>query len=140
MQFTCSIPLATAPLTFGEWAWFIFGMTGNVVFGSRFFIQWLHSERHKESRVPEIFWWLSVVGTLILFVYFLHKHEWVGLAGNCPNIIPYTRNLVLIYRKKRHDAKAEGHVVPDAPVLEHADGSEDTRQRTTDQGRSVVAA
>ena len=47
---------------------------------------------------------MSIVGTLMSAAYFLHKHQWVALLGNGPQLIPYTRNLILIYRKKREDA------------------------------------
>jgi len=100
------ITLADTTISPGEWAWFWFGILGNIVFGSRFFVQWIYSERHKESRVPEAFWWISVVGTTILLLYFLHKRELVGVLGNGPNLIPYARNLILIYRKKRREAAA----------------------------------
>ena len=97
-----------APATSGsEWWWFVFGMCGNVIFGSRFFIQWIHSERYGESRIPTIFWWFSVFGTMVLFTYFLHRREWVAICGNGPQLIPYTRNLMLVYRKKRKDREAE---------------------------------
>ncbi len=115
-----NIVAAASPATSGsEWWWFIFGMSGNVIFGSRFFIQWIHSERHGESRIPTIFWWFSVLGTLVLFTYFLHRREWVALWGNGPQLIPYTRNLILVYRKKRKDAEAAQHVSavdPSAPA------------------------
>jgi lipid-A-disaccharide synthase-like uncharacterized protein len=94
------------PVSTEGWVWFCFGMCGNVVFGSRFFVQWLYSEKYKESRIPEIFWWLSVLGTFILMVYFIHRRELVGMLGNGPNLIPYARNLMLIYAKKRRDAAA----------------------------------
>lgn len=98
---------SVAPATSGsEWWWFVFGMCGNVIFGSRFFIQWIHSERHGESRIPTIFWWFSVFGTMVLFTYFLHRREWVAICGNGPQLIPYTRNLMLVYRKKRKDREA----------------------------------
>ena len=71
-----------------------------------FFIQWIHSERHGESRIPTIFWWFSIFGTLVLFTYFLHRREWVAIFGNGPQLIPYTRNLMLVYRKKRKDREA----------------------------------
>src|SRR4051794_24957377 len=99
----CSLAVALKP---EEIAWVSFGMLGNVIFGSRFFIQWLYSEKHQESKVPTIFWWISIAGTCILFTYFLHKREWVALWGNGPQLIPYTRNLILIYRKKRQNPDA----------------------------------
>jgi lipid-A-disaccharide synthase-like uncharacterized protein len=83
------------------WYWFCLGIAGNLVFGSRFFIQWIYSEKHKESKVPIIFWWISVVGTLLLLAYFVRIRNIVGMLGNGPNLLPYTRNLMLIYRKRR---------------------------------------
>ncbi|HTW95110.1 MAG TPA: lipid-A-disaccharide synthase N-terminal domain-containing protein [Tepidisphaeraceae bacterium] len=107
------VVLAGTSATPTEWAWFWFGILGNIIFGSRFFVQWIHSERHKESRVPEAFWWISVVGSLILLMYFTHKRELVGVLGSGPNLIPYTRNLILIYRKKR---KGEPDAAAAAPI------------------------
>jgi lipid-A-disaccharide synthase-like uncharacterized protein len=91
---------ADMPNSIGEWLWLIVGVSGSGIFGIRFFIQWMHSEKHKESRIPISFWWLSVAGTLMAASYFIHKQQWVALLGNGPQLIPYTRNLVLIYRKK----------------------------------------
>ena len=102
------------PTSVYEWIWVVVGVSGSAVFGFRFFLQWLHSERHKESRIPNSFWWLSIAGTLMAASYFIHKHQWVALLGNGPQLVPYTRNLVLIYRKKKRD-EAIPAVAP-APV------------------------
>jgi len=86
-----------------EWAWIAVGLGGQAVFGFRFFFQWMHSERQGESKIPVSFWWMSVVGTIMSAAYFLYRHQFVALLGNGPQLIPYTRNLMLIYRKKRQD-------------------------------------
>ena len=91
------------PATGGEWVWLIFGLSGQAVFTARFIVQWIHSERHKESRVPIVFWWLSIAGSLILLLYFIHLGNIVGILGAGFNCIPYTRNLMLIYAKKKRD-------------------------------------
>jgi len=83
------------------WFWFTFGLIGNFVFGSRFFLQWLHSERKQQSEVPVYFWWLSIVGVVMLFVYFMNLRNLVGLLGNGPQIVPYIRNLMLIHKRKK---------------------------------------
>lgn len=36
--------------------WTALGLVGNGLFGSRFFIQWLHSERKQQLIVPPVFW------------------------------------------------------------------------------------
>src|ERR1700722_13845093 len=94
---------ADMPNSIYEWIWLIVGLSGSGIFGIRFFIQWMHSEKHKESRIPVSFWWLSVAGTLMAASYFIHKQQWVAWLGNGPQLVPYARNLILIYRKKKID-------------------------------------
>ena len=69
-------------------------------------MQWLYSEKHKESRVPIAFWWLSLFGALLETCYFLRQHDPVGIAGYCISGVPYTRNLMLVYAKRKRDADA----------------------------------
>jgi len=107
---------ADAPANVYEWIWVVVGVAGQAVFGLRFFFQWLHSEKHKESRIPISFWWFSIAGTLLGASYFIHKHQWVALIGNGPQLIPYTRNLILIYRKKALDNAPPPPMTPVAPV------------------------
>ena len=97
---------ADLPASPMEWAWLVMGVGGTLIFGCRFFFQWIHSERHQESKIPVSFWWLSVVATIMTAGYFTHKRQWVALLGNGPQLIPYTRNLILIYRKQRRDREA----------------------------------
>jgi lipid-A-disaccharide synthase-like uncharacterized protein len=101
-----------------EWIWLVVGLSGSGIFGIRFFLQWMHSEKHGESRIPVSFWWLSVAGTLMAASYFIHKEQWVALLGNGPQLVPYTRNLVLIYRKKRTDAEVAVAAGSVSPVIE----------------------
>ncbi|MEO8276856.1 MAG: lipid-A-disaccharide synthase N-terminal domain-containing protein [Thermoanaerobaculia bacterium] len=80
--------------------WTILGLAGNCTFGSRFVIQWLHSEKKKAVVVPAIFWHLSFWGSLISLLYALHLDK-------LPIVLPlaflpflYARNLVLLRRAK----------------------------------------
>ena len=83
--------------------WKCIGFAGIGTFGTRFLVQWLYSEKHGESKVPVIFWWQSLIGTFLCLAYFLRQQDSVGVAGYVLNVIPYTRNLVLVYRKRRQD-------------------------------------
>ncbi|MGA2231833.1 MAG: lipid-A-disaccharide synthase N-terminal domain-containing protein [Tepidisphaeraceae bacterium] len=105
---------ADMPHSVLDWILLSVGIAGQAVFGGRFFLQWIHSERHGESKIPTSFWWLSVIGVLMTASYFSYKEEWVALLGNGPQLIPYTRNLILIYKKKPPIP------TPDAPVEEPA--------------------
>jgi lipid-A-disaccharide synthase-like uncharacterized protein len=83
-----------------EWTmWKIVGWIGNVVFFSRFMVQWYATEKHKQVLVPASFWWLSLAGSLILLAYGLfYKKDSVIIFAYAFNWIPYVRNLVIHYR------------------------------------------
>ena len=83
--------------------WQFFGFLGNAIFGSRFFVQMIYSNRAGRVVVPMIFWYLSVFGSAILLVYFTHKKDFVGTLGSSLNMIPYFRN---IYLHKRHEKES----------------------------------
>jgi lipid-A-disaccharide synthase-like uncharacterized protein len=85
-------------------AWLVFGFAAQAVFGLRFLIQWIASERAKESVVPRGFWVLSLVGGVALFFYFLRRGDPVGMAGQIFGVIVYARNLYLLVRKERQPA------------------------------------
>jgi len=83
--------------------WKAIGFIGLAMFQARWIVQWLHSEKHKESKVPLSFWYLSLVGSLLCLAYFLRQQDSVGIAGYLVSSVPYTRNLMLVYRKRRLD-------------------------------------
>ncbi|RAP27952.1 hypothetical protein DID78_05755 [Candidatus Marinamargulisbacteria bacterium SCGC AG-343-D04] len=80
--------------------WFSIGLIGQIVFGLRFVIQWLYSEYKKESLIPISFWYLSIVGSLLLLAYAIYLKDIIFTAGFSLNILIYIRNLML-----RHSAK-----------------------------------
>lgn len=85
--------------------WAGIGLLGQVAFFGRMFIQWVASERRKESVVPEAFWWLSLAGGVLLLTYFVWRQDFVGVLGQSPGIVIYARNIRLIH-KRRHQAAA----------------------------------
>jgi lipid-A-disaccharide synthase-like uncharacterized protein len=85
-----------------EWSvWKVIGWLGNAVFFSRFFVQWYATEKLKRVVVPAAFWWLSLLGSLILLGYSLHKHDSVFIFAYLFTWIPYIRNLII---HRRHEA------------------------------------
>jgi lipid-A-disaccharide synthase-like uncharacterized protein len=97
------------PLQENYWFWKALGWAGLATFQARWIVQWLHSERHKESLVPVAFWWLSLAGAMLELLYFLRQQDSVGIGGYFFSVVPYTRNLVLVYRKRRRDAQRLGN-------------------------------
>ncbi|NOZ21206.1 MAG: hypothetical protein GXP25_08960 [Planctomycetes bacterium] len=87
-------------------AWAIVGLVGQAVFTCRFVYQWIVSERRKESIIPVGFWYLSIIGSLILLVYAAKKHDPVFILAYLFNSFIYVRNLMFIHRKQAQEAKA----------------------------------
>ena len=83
--------------------WTAFGFLGQCFFGSRFIVQWLASERRKESYVPVIFWYLSLLGGVTLTIYAVGKRDIVFTLGQGLGCFIYIRNLILIYKKKKRE-------------------------------------
>jgi len=86
--------------------WLALGIFGQLLFGMRFVVQWLASERQGRSVVPVAFWFFSIGGGLITLVYGLLKREPVIILGQSLSIFIYIRNLMLISKEKRRVAAA----------------------------------
>jgi len=76
-------------------AWYAVGFLGQLIFGSRFFIQWIVSERARRVIIPKLFWYLSLLGGAALFAYALYRRDPVFAVGQGLGLIVYTRNLIL---------------------------------------------
>ena len=83
----------------------IIGFVGQGLFSARFLIQWVVSEKKRESVIPLPFWYFSLLGGITLFIYAFSKKDLVIMVGQGTGIFIYTRNLYLIYRKRRLDLK-----------------------------------
>lgn len=89
-----------------EQAWFVAGMLGQALFVSRWLVQWWASEKRGETVVPSAFWWLSVIGGLIVLAYGLHLRNAVLILGQW-GILIYLRNLVLLRQARQRLAERE---------------------------------
>ena len=78
--------------------WATVGLSGQLIFGIRFLIQWIMSEYKRKSHVPTAFWFISIVGSLILLSYSIHIKNPIFILGFSLNSLIYIRNLHLIYR------------------------------------------
>lgn len=79
-------------------AWKIIGLTGSIIFGLRFLIQWLASERARKSVIPFGFWECSALGSLLTLAYFaIYRHDSVGVLQTALPLPIYLRNLYFRY-------------------------------------------
>lgn len=87
-------------------AWHLLGLAGALIFYSRFYVQWLASEREGQSTLPEAFWHMSTIGSLALLVYAIVTRSPLGALGQCFNLVVYARNLLHVWRKRTTVAPA----------------------------------
>jgi len=80
--------------------WVLFGFLGQAIFAARFIIQWIVSEKKKESIVPLSFWYFSIAGGVVLLIYAIYKKDPVFVIGQASGLLVYARNLMLIMKKK----------------------------------------
>jgi lipid-A-disaccharide synthase-like uncharacterized protein len=81
-----------------EHVWLGLGLFGQALFSARFLVQWLASERRKQSVVPAQFWYFSVSGGLTLLAYAIYRQDPVFILGQGAGLFVYARNLYFIRR------------------------------------------
>lgn len=82
-------------------AWHLLGTMGALLFASRFWVQWWRAEKHQQSHLGRSFWWMSIIGASVTCVYALKAGDVVTLIGHSFGLIPYLRNLILLYKQRR---------------------------------------
>jgi lipid-A-disaccharide synthase-like uncharacterized protein len=82
-----------------EQVWIGVGLLGQALFSARFVVQWIASERRKQSVVPREFWYLSLAGALITLSYAIYRLDPVFILGYAPGLFIYARNLYFIHRR-----------------------------------------
>jgi lipid-A-disaccharide synthase-like uncharacterized protein len=80
--------------------WLVAGLLGTALWSGRFVVQWWESERRGHVHLPASFFWMSLVGSVLLFAYAVYRRDYVKMAAFALNPIPYARNLILIARHK----------------------------------------
>ena len=76
------------------------GLLGQVMFFSRFLVQWIASEKKGKSTIPLSFWYLSIGGGALLLVYAIWRKDPVITLGQLVGLFVYVRNLMLIHRRQ----------------------------------------
>jgi len=71
------------------------------LFGVRFLIQLLASERARRSVTPESFWWVSLVAAFAYTVYGFYFQRLAVVLGQLMGWYVYVRNIILLHREKR---------------------------------------
>ena len=77
------------PIRWLEWTgihmspWKLIGWVGALMFGGRWLVQFIASKRAKKPVIPRLFWYMSIVGSLMTLSYFIFgKNDSVGILQN----------------------------------------------------------
>ena len=63
--------------------WKLIGLTGAAFFGVRWLIQFVASKRAGRPVIPRLFWYMSILGSLMTLSYFIFgKNDAVGILQN----------------------------------------------------------
>ncbi len=110
-----------------SWEWIVaevrnplvlFGFAGQFVFFLRFVVQWFASERRGRSHIPIAFWYLSLVGGGMTFVYAVLKPDLVFMIAQGLGLFIYIRNLMLIHGRRRRASGRRSRGLPAPPRAE----------------------
>lgn len=79
-------------------AWHFLGSIGLFLFNSRYWLQWWYAEKYQKSFLGSLYWWISLIGEILCLTYFIRIDDLVNYLGPLFGLIPYVRNLMLIYK------------------------------------------
>ena len=72
----------------------ILGTAGQFIYKMRFVYQWLYSVKKGQSLLPLSFWVIAIVGSLLIIIYGIIRHDWVLILGQF-GIIASARNIMI---------------------------------------------
>ncbi|MDQ4139926.1 MAG: lipid-A-disaccharide synthase N-terminal domain-containing protein [Bacteroidota bacterium] len=79
------------------------GGLGQVIFTLRFVYQWYYSERLQQSIIPNGFWLISLVGSLMIMSYAVIRLDPILFIGQIFGVVVYIRNFILGTREKARE-------------------------------------
>ena len=81
--------------------WKLIGLTGALMFGGRWLVQFIASKRMGKPVIPRAFWYMSIIGSLMTLSYFMFsaKQDAVGVLQN---LFPSFTAIYSLYLDIRH--------------------------------------
>lgn len=71
------------------------GLLAQLLFSSRTFYQWLASEKQKQVVAPRFFWQMSLLASVLLFIYGYLRQDFAIMLGQSLTYFIYIRNIQL---------------------------------------------
>lgn len=84
----------------------ILGTAGQFIYKMRFVYQWFYSVKKGQSLLPLSFWAIAIIGSLLIIIYGIIRHDWVLVLGQF-GIIASVRNIMIgLSNKKKNVQKS----------------------------------
>jgi len=102
--------------------WKVIGLSGSLIFGIRFLLQWIASERAGKSIIPLGFWECSLFGSLLALSYFIfYRHDSVGIIMTLLPVPIYLRNFYLKWKEVLSQRRQTAPIQPKEQVPEEVE-------------------
>lgn len=79
-----------------SWQIYIIGFLAQILFSGRIIFQWILSERKRQIVNPALFWYLSLLASILLFLYGYLRDDPAIMFGQLLTYFIYIRNLQLM--------------------------------------------
>ena len=120
LQAAAAVPAAdfmNAPVAWLEWTglylspWKLIGLVGALMFGGRWLVQFLASRKQGKPVIPRVFWYMSLVGSVMTLSYFVfsQKQDSVGVIQNLFPAFTAAYSLYLDIRHRGWHRDRAGH-------------------------------
>ena len=76
-----------------DWIIYVIGFAAQILFSSRMIMQWVLSEKQKKVLTPVLFWELSLLASILLFIYGYFRNDFAIMLGQSLTYFIYIRNL-----------------------------------------------
>ncbi len=86
-------------------AWELIGLAGEGLFFARMIAQWIASEKVRKPVIPVVYWYLSLVGAVILIAYAVHIGSFAVLLPQLVGVFFYARGLWLESSSRKYMAR-----------------------------------
>ena len=81
--------------------WKLIGLIGALMFGARWLVQFVASRREGKPVIPRLFWYMSIVGSVMTLSYFLFSSK-QDAVGVLQNLFPSFTAVYSLYLDIRH--------------------------------------
>jgi lipid-A-disaccharide synthase-like uncharacterized protein len=78
-----------------NWIVYAIGFAAQLLFSSRILVQWIISEKNKKVLTPNLFWKISLIASVLLFIYGYLRKDFPIMLGQVITYYIYIRNIQL---------------------------------------------